>query len=887
MEKIYLAYCRENADLADLLDQKLSRVGIPFQHISNQPGMMPGQFAARVQSTTDPVLLFVTDNFLKNQNCMASALTMLRQLVRNQRVLPIVADGKMQQDGQWVAAPTQFDRVIHAIQYMNYWQSTFLEMRGKRDAMPREEQDGMDQKINTVREIGAEIGEFLNQLRDSEFVQWTDFQTNDFELFFRKFGILDWHEQYRQIAMFDDEQDFLQAAVEPQQNVVEVLNLDDVEKQAATPPAESSWQAATTNHHEPQRREIWVEKPTPQPEELAPQGESVAASTATASLAAPLEFSEMDDLIEEIVREEQEFQQADFSEIENLASLAPPEVAPAEFEEAPNFATADFSENPNFEFQETQPQVQNSSFENLETPSVSSETRPEPTVVFQIENLEKLEIPAVQVVVPQAVAEVSQQPRALQFLESSPDLPAEAQYDWLMILARTGRQNEALVFLENHHLDENDRPTAQNFEWRGDICQAAGEVYLAKDFWEKAAFLEPALPGIYLKLGELTDQHFRGSKKSAAEYLKLAADQDPENPKIHYRLASMLLEHLDKPKRAIRYLLNTVALEKNHPTAWLDLAHAYLETGDPERAETCYHRAAEINPAVRTMGNDRLFLLNFQKTKIVETAAAPKPPAISVVDKIFTVLITGATSGIGRATAEIFSKNGHRVLLAGRRTERLEEIKDSFSKNYGNDCHLLSFDVRRFEEVKNALDSLPEDWREIDILINNAGLAKGLDDIHEGNLDHWETMIDTNLKGLLYMTRLVSPAMVARRSGHIINVGSSAGKEVYPKGNVYCATKFAVDALSRAMRVDLHKFGVRVSQVSPGHVEETEFALNRFDGDSERAKIYSDFQPLKSSDVAEAIYFMATRPPHVNVQDLYLFGSQQANSMVIDRSGRE
>jgi NADP-dependent 3-hydroxy acid dehydrogenase YdfG len=138
----------------------------------------------------------------------------------------------------------------------------------------------------------------------------------------------------------------------------------------------------------------------------------------------------------------------------------------------------------------------------------------------------------------------------------------------------------------------------------------------------------------------------------------------------------------------------------------------------------------------------------------------------------------------------------------------------------------------------------------------------------------------------LYMTRLVSPAMVERRRGHIINVGSSAGKEVYPKGNVYCATKFAVDALSRAMRVDLHKFGVRVSQVSPGHVEETEFALTRFDGDAERAKIYSDFQPLKSSDVAEAIYFMATRPPHVNVQDLYLFGAQQANSLFIDRSGR-
>ncbi|MEO6036789.1 MAG: SDR family NAD(P)-dependent oxidoreductase, partial [Saprospiraceae bacterium] len=189
--------------------------------------------------------------------------------------------------------------------------------------------------------------------------------------------------------------------------------------------------------------------------------------------------------------------------------------------------------------------------------------------------------------------------------------------------------------------------------------------------------------------------------------------------------------------------------------------------------------------------------------------------------------------------------------------------------------------------VQYTLENLPESWQNIDILINNAGLAKGFSPIHEGDTDHWETMIDTNIKGLLYVTRAISPGMVERRRGHIINICSSAGKEVYANGNVYCATKFAVDALTRSMRLDLHQHNIRVSQVSPGHVEDTEFALNRFDGDQEQAQIYNNFQPLRPEDVADVIYYMTTRPAHVNVQDVVLFSTQQASATVVDRSGRK
>lgn len=250
------------------------------------------------------------------------------------------------------------------------------------------------------------------------------------------------------------------------------------------------------------------------------------------------------------------------------------------------------------------------------------------------------------------------------------------------------------------------------------------------------------------------------------------------------------------------------------------------------------------------------------------------------------VFITGATSGIGLATAKIFAKNGYNLVITGRRSERLKEVSEKLVRKYGIQVKTLCFDIRHNDKVTDAWQSLDPNWQEIDILINNAGLAKGFDPIYDGQLSHWETMIDTNIKGLLYITRLVSPGMVSRKSGHIINLCSTAGHEVYPNGNVYSATKFAVDALTKSIRLDMYKHGIKVSQVSPGHVEETEFALVRFDGDTQKAKIYEDFTPLRSKDVADAIFYLATRPKHVNIQHILMMGTQQAGSNFVDRSGR-
>ncbi len=246
-------------------------------------------------------------------------------------------------------------------------------------------------------------------------------------------------------------------------------------------------------------------------------------------------------------------------------------------------------------------------------------------------------------------------------------------------------------------------------------------------------------------------------------------------------------------------------------------------------------------------------------------------------------LITGATSGIGRSCAYIFAKNNHDLIITGRRKDRLDSIGNDLKAKFDINVLSLSFDVRDNEAVKNAISSIPSEWKNTEILINNAGLAVGLGTLQEGDIDDWERMIDTNVKGLLYMSRAVLPLLVKRNKGHVINIGSIAGKEVYPNGNVYCATKYAVDALTKAMRIDLVKHGIKVTQIAPGAIE-TEFSIVRFKGDKDKAgSIYDGYQPLLPDDIANVIYYTTTLPDHVNINDLVIMPTAQASATVFNR----
>jgi len=243
-------------------------------------------------------------------------------------------------------------------------------------------------------------------------------------------------------------------------------------------------------------------------------------------------------------------------------------------------------------------------------------------------------------------------------------------------------------------------------------------------------------------------------------------------------------------------------------------------------------------------------------------------------------LITGATSGIGKAIAYEFAKNGIDLILCGRRQERLDQIKKDLGSKVN--VHTLRFDVRDKNQTLKAIDTLPENFKTIDILINNAGNAHGLDPIQSGNIDDWDAMIDINVKGLLYVSKAIIPQMVERQSGHIINIGSSAGRELYPKGNVYCGSKSAVLSITEGMRIDLNPFGIKVCAINPGLVE-TEFSQVRFKGDPIANSVYKGFEALQPEDIADLVYYTVSRPKHVNIADVLVFSTAQANNTIVKK----
>lgn len=246
-------------------------------------------------------------------------------------------------------------------------------------------------------------------------------------------------------------------------------------------------------------------------------------------------------------------------------------------------------------------------------------------------------------------------------------------------------------------------------------------------------------------------------------------------------------------------------------------------------------------------------------------------------------LITGATAGIGYETALILAQNNYNLILTGRREERLDAIKQQIESDFGCEVLTLNFDIRKRIETEEALNSIPEKWKAIDVLINNAGLAAGLAPVNSADVDDWETMIDTNVKGLLYASRIITPWMIERQTGHIINISSIAGKEAYPNGSVYCGTKHAVEAITKAMRIELLPFGIKVTTIAPGAVE-TEFSLVRFRGDKDRAdQVYKGFTPLSGKDIAETILFVLSRPAHVSIDNLLIMPTAQASARDFNR----
>lgn len=780
-----------NYALAASMTRDLVHAGFAFTLLCDDD-LSPGEtLSERIRSDHRPLLLLVSDNFLRSSQCVHGLLPILKDREGLPIQIIVLADGVAEPDKTPI--PTRLDRVGQILQFINHWQDKYLKLRRQQAETPQISAE-QENELRWTRQIAFEIGDLIEYFRESNTYSWEAFIANQYEVFFRKSGNISLHQEFKDRLPFMEDDRILEDRLREEQTLGE-----------------------------------------PAPEGSSYNGEhDITASSVEPGV--PEQDGPEKDLLSKLIA----YKNGLGSEIE-----VPSESGPVESQSFPPNDGDDWEDD-----------------EDTEDETLQTLGKGHPSGIIALH--------------PRDVAGLRK------LLESDPENNL-VRLELASLLSKQEEHfNETTTLLEE--VLRHDPRNARAFLLLGRLSREYREFKLAKRYFEKALENDPELGDAQFELARLLiEEHGHGS--DSLELLSQARKNLPADDTF-WELLADAFTHGGQPRKAVKALKKALKLRPDRPDLRKRIGDIYLSIGDREKAA----RFLDTAPPFSTPST-------LASTSSPEPGFSPPPTFIPVDEEEKapvrpssgskpTVLITGATSGIGRATARLFASKGFRLILTGRREDRLSALQTELEQRFHATIFPMAFDIRQEAVTRQLIRALPREWSEIDVLINNAGLAKGLAPIHEGKVEDWDTMIDTNVKGLLYMTRAVAPGMVARGSGHIINLCSTAGKETYPKGNVYCATKFAVDALTQSMRQDLVPYNIRVGQISPGHVEETEFALNRFNGDQERARIYDDFNPLKASDVAEAIWFMVSQPAHVNIQDILLMGTQQAGNRQIERSGR-
>jgi NADP-dependent 3-hydroxy acid dehydrogenase YdfG/tetratricopeptide (TPR) repeat protein len=896
-KKIALAYCIDNLPVAETLYNALSQTSYSVEHYFCKKNADELTLAEQLRDFDGTILLLISDNFLRTEHCMNRALQLVQQKTGN--ILPVVIEGrtKDESNGQWTNTPTKFERIGDIIPYINFWQNKYLDLRSQKRKFESENEadkrDELNENLRILRQVSSEASEFLRVLRNMRYFQYPDFIENHLQAFF------EFVEDPAEWAAFKAKAPQLNLTVADKDlpaQIVEPSHPEPTPEVVVTPTVEL--------YHPP----VEVPAVTPEAVETELTGEELAENLENLGVV----IAEHADTISD---EPLEIPALDATNDESTPALPVEDTVVKTPIEAPAFDDDDDYEDDDEEDEEV-----NEKIGDLirQARGMVSSGQVEPGINFM-----------------------------KQAIKTYPG-SAELHYFYGLVLAQNTRDVSGALEQLNLATESDPEHEAAYF-LLGELAELQGDFNAARTNYERLVDINDDFTDVFYRLGTVLQANFPEEVEYAAKCFKRAAKRNPGNVDAHYQYASLLADVLGKTDKAEEYFLKTLAIQPKHPFANYDLALIYHTAGDAAKALQYYEAAIANNPELQTPENEIAFrglpanpvvepleevvvpaitedlpavvipdvvvpaltntlspllasehdtiealiqnitrLEELLRSKVTQLEAEPAPIEPAIVEEkapAKIALITGATSGIGLATAKAFAHAGWKLIITGRRAELLDAVKQELT-DLGAEVISLNFDVRDNSAITAAINGLPEEWHSIDLLVNNAGKAKGLSEIQDGSLEHWEEMIDTNLKGLLYLTRCVSPLMVAQHKGHIINIGSIAGKEPYPMGNVYCASKAAVDMLTRAMRMDLYKYNIRVSQIAPGHVEETEFALVRFDGDADRAKIYNDFQPLTSTDVANTIFYMATQPSHVNIQDVVIYGTQQASATIIDRSGR-
>jgi NADP-dependent 3-hydroxy acid dehydrogenase YdfG/cytochrome c-type biogenesis protein CcmH/NrfG len=781
-----ISYHSVNQVLADTMIRDLSAGGFTFSTLSEKDLGTGATLAGTLQNEGRPIILMVSDNFLKSEVFIHQLLPFLKSRDQSQIQIILLTEG--QADPDTPPSPTRIDRVGQILHYINYWQDRYLHLR-KLQSHPETIGSVSEESLTRTRQIAFEIGDLIEYFRENASYAWEAFTANRYELFFRKSGNISLHHEFLKGTLYPDDDRELEEKIRKQ--LEQLRQQEEQEKQNQ-------------------------ESVDPNVEDLL---EELAGKTNTVSRQQVDEAPPEKELLSKLIAYKNRLEEPEDMDNEDDDD--------------------DWDEDELWDDNEE------------EETEVKTEI-----ITLQPRNKERLQ----------------------DLVAKDPD-NINALLDLAYLMAEDDQAfNETTGLLEKVLILDPGNPRA--FFLLGQLSLEYKEFHLAQRYFERALEGNPNHTESHLQLAKLLMKDPE-KLEVALEHLSAARKIDPDNAEIwaQYGYALALNKSLKKAVKAYKKALD---LDPENEVYASQLSELYFKTGDKVKALKHHKEKSksqdpgkipdQITPTYTATPEDHILLEPIEKP----------PRKVAVL----TVLITGATSGIGRATARYFAERGHRIILTGRREDRLTALQAELEQRFNTAVLPLAFDIRQEAVTRQLIKSLPSPWSNIDVLINNAGLAKGLAPVHEGKIEDWDTMIDTNIKGLLYMTKAVAGGMVQRRKGHIINICSTAGKETYPMGNVYCATKHAVDALTKSFRLDLHGYNIRVGQVSPGHVEETEFALNRFDGDTEKAGIYKDFNPLQASDVAAAIYYMIEQPPHVSIHDIVLTGTQQASSTQINRSGR-
>lgn len=854
-KQIHFLYAEENQDLATKLTSDLRSSYLKW-HENESPQQLETMLSQRGDQNEHIVLVFVSDNFLKSAECMKRLLTFTQDETLY-LLLPVLVEGRRPAaDGssQWESYATQISTIQDTIFYRDFWYDEWIRLRKQGNLANEEELKELEAHKNFSKKMQPMMNTILRHINNAQPKTLPELEADDYQLLFSKIGLPNLSLAERKYALSQALADDINDATEL------------VEEDLTDPAAEEIADAFSL--------------------EIAPK-EDLSVSLPEGDSAFAFEFEDIKEDTTEAVkvpeksalssvldsyREQHEDAVTETSQADLNARLNPEptdnktETPTEEPEIISNLAT--ITDNDSHDFQ-----LAAETNIYFDIPQKEQKT----STVEAVENIESVENVAenVEVVETETITEpvetvTEAEPQDLsELVFEDYNLSQVDDIDILLILADT-------------ETEESDFDNAAQ-------C------------FERILALDPANGRALLGLARLYAQHLNRKADADLLYRKALLFID-ENAQIYYEYANFIQDHLPtQRRRAVELYRDAIDVNPRFDLAYLGLAKAYQTNGQRDAARAAYLQACLLRPELQSEGLDtQLQIIRpatpeaaapvvveieaVKETEEIAVAAAPieiepNPNAETVV------FITGATAGIGKATAERFVKEGYRVIINGRRTERLVEFRSSFDEATQAQICCLPFDVRNADDMQAALASLPEEFKNIAILVNNAGLAKGSAPIHEGQWSDWDTMIDTNLKALLALTRLVAPNMVANQRGHIINIGSAAAKDAYPNGNVYCATKAAVDMLTRAMRLDLYTHNIRVTAINPGMVE-TEFALVRYEDEARAAKLYENMQPLTPEDVADAIYFAATRPAHVNIQDVLMYCQQQAITTTVNRSGK-